>query len=325
MSFKQFSFTVIVLFILFGLASAQIPSGLTIESKYAPGFGLSVGKVFMVDGSAIVVHENQNVGYNVFKGMLLYQKDTLYTKDPGRLLLNMQDGSQLTVGSQSQLTINKIHLVPKKKIRKSFINLRRGKARFNVRKLSKYKKTDYKIKTQTAIIGVRGSDFIVTAKRTSTSVTAFDKTKLEVLGLAKPHLPPIILNDFQRVHVESGEGPSDIEHVSPEEINQLKSEFKYSSEPIDSKQTQNDGSQEAEQSDDTDNEESADQESGGQTVMIPTQDIVDPDTIDQAQIPNVDNVLSSVSDNDQDNDQNQEIYEQLHEKAVMLPSFPGTP
>jgi hypothetical protein len=125
--------------------------------------------------------------------------------------------------------------------------------------------------------------------------------------------------------VESGEGPSDIEHVSPEEINQLKSEFKYSSEPIDSKQTQNDGSQEAEQSDDTDNEESADQESGGQTVMIPTQDIVDPDTIDQAQIPNVDNVLSSVSDNDQDNDQNQEIYEQLHEKAVMLPSFPGTP
>jgi len=365
MSIKQISFTVIVIFFLFSVANAQIPSGLTIENNYAPGFGLSIGKVFMLDGSAIVVHENQNVGYNVFKGMLLYQKDTLYTKQPGRLLLNMQDGSQLTVGSQSQLTLNKIQLMPKKKIRKSFISMRRGKARFNVRKLSKYKKTDYKIKTQTALIGVRGSDFIVAASRTSTSVTTFEKTKLEVLGLAKPHLPPTLLNDFQRVHVDTGDRPSDIEHVSPEEINQLRSEFKYSSKPIDNKKTQSDpkneteseSESESESDSDSDSESKSDQSESDQSesdqsqqsgdsetdkesenktqqeasVMIPTGEIVDPSSMEQAQPPeNHDNFVSNGpntqnQDNDETDDQNQNIYEQIHEKAVMLPSFPETP
>jgi hypothetical protein len=372
MSSKKLIYMILGILLLFGMANAQIPDGLTIANDFVPGFGLSIGNVFMIDGTAIVVHDNQNIGYQVFKGMLLFQKDTLYTNQPGRVLLNMQDGSQLTIGSQSQLTLNKINLMPQKKMRKSFISMKRGKARFNVRKLSQYKQTDYKVKTQTALIGVRGSDFFVTANQTSTSVTTFDKTKLSVLGLAKPHLPPTLLNDFQRVHVDSGDQPSEIEHVSPDEIQQLKQEFKYDSKPTAKGQTKTDKKSETDSDSDskttsdeseettTDNqqdtqssdtasaavsqdeqsatdetksdEESSEPESQSQdNVLIPTQEIVAPDTIDNAQAPSMDQVVSNDSEitkkKQESNtvEQIQEIYEHLHEKDVMLPSFPETP
>jgi len=370
MSSKKLIYMILSLFLLFGLANAQIPDGLTIANDFVPGFGLSIGNVFMIDGTAIVVHDNQNIGYSVFKGMLLFQKDTLYTNQPGRVLLNMQDGSQLTIGSQSQLTLNKISLMPQKKMRKSFISMKRGKARFNVRKLSKYKQTDYKVKTQTALIGVRGSDFFVTANQTSTSVTTFDKTKLSVLGLAKPNLPPTFLNDFQRVHVDSGDQPSDIEHVSPDEIQQLKQEFKYDSKPRPKESTKGDKKAETESESDTKSDESTetsesdnqqdtqssetapatvsqdepatDETQSGEdspepetqsqeNVLLPTQDIVAPDTIENAQPPNIVQIVSNDSERTSKKqesntvEQIQEIFEQLHEKDVMLPSFPETP
>jgi len=356
---------ILTIFLLFGLANAQIPEGLTINKDFVPGIGLSIGKVFMLDGTAIVVHDGQNTGYHVFKGMLLYQKDTLYTKNPGRVLLNMQDDSQLTIGSQSQLTLNKIRLMPRKKMRKSFISMRRGKARFNVRKLSKFNKTDYKVKTQTALIGVRGSDFFVTANRTSTSVTSFDNTKLAIIGLAKPQLPPTILNDFQRVHVDSGDQPSDIEHVSPDEIQRIKTEIK----PVEKDQTESDRKQETDSdtdsktedgestkttdqqpdeqysetasssanqveqqsSEETKSEAPSSESPSQETVLIPTQEIVPPSSIEQAQPPNPDQIVTNASAENRQNktddtsDEVQKIYEQLHENEVRLPSFPGTP
>jgi hypothetical protein len=369
MSLKRFNYIIFSLLILVGLANAQIPSGLTIEKNFVPGFGLSIGKVYIIDGTAIVVHDNQNIGYKVFKGMLLFQKDTLYTQMPGRVLLNMQDGSQLTIGSQSQLTLNKISLMPKKNMRKSFISMKRGKARFNVRKLSNFKRTDYKVKTQTALIGVRGSDFFVTASHDSTSVTTFDKTKLEVIGLAKPNLPPTILKDFQRVHVDSGDQPSDIEHVSPDEIQRIKSDYKYASHPVNKEQTDKKDKQEKEKSDsdsDTESESETESQSDSETeiesseaktdaqtenrssekestddtpdetapqttVIIPTQEIVTPASIEEAAPPDPDMVENHVSDaiaNKHESntvDQTQEIFEQLHDQAVRLPSFPETP
>jgi hypothetical protein len=381
MSFKRFNYILFSLLILAGLANASMPSGLTIEKKFVPGFGLSIGKVFIIDGTAIVVHENQNVGYKVFKGMLLFQKDTLYTQKPGRVLLNMQDGSQLTIGSQSQLTLNKISLMPQRKMRKSFISMKRGKARFNVRKLSKFKQTDFKVKTQTALIGVRGSDFFVAANKNSTSVTTFDKTKLEVIGLAKPQLPPTILKDFQRVHVDAGDQPSDIEHVSPDEIQRIKSDYKYASQPvnkeqIEKKEKQDQSEKTEEKSDsetdsesqpdeDTDTDTSAESSTDSQTadkssentssdesqpamdeaeqqespiaedpqttVIIPTQEIVVPATIEQATPPDPDQMPSNVFDKNTNKeesntvDQTQEIFEQIHEQEVKLPSFPETP
>ena len=225
--------SIVCIIILIGceLVFASLPKGITIQKDFQPGFGLSVGSVFIIDGKGVVVHDDQHIGYEIFKGMKLYQKDTIYSFNPGRILLNMLDGTQMTVGSDSQLTINQVNVLPQKSSRRSFINMQRGKARFNVRKLSQFRKTDFKVKTQTALIGVRGSDFLISADQSTTSVTTFDHTKLEVIGLAQPQLPPTILQDFQRVNIESGERPSDIEIISQDEIQNLKTQYKFSSPP----------------------------------------------------------------------------------------------
>ena len=335
-----------------GLADATIPNGITIEKEFQPGAGLSIGSVYMIDGKAVVVHDNEKVGYEIIKGMKLFQKDTVYTQNPGRLLLNMIDGSQLTIGSDSQMTLNQVSIFPKKKTRKSFIRMKKGKARFNVRKFSNIRKTQFKVKTATALIGVRGSDFFIIADQAQTSVTTFDHTKLEVIGLAQPQLPPTLLQDFQRINIAFGDVPSDIEQVSPEEIKSIKKEYDFSSPSTSSKKLEN--VKKTKKSKDSDSQLSSSEEntesvsSAGtaessetpevsslepesqeqSTIYVPNQIITPPSGL--AQAPDIQEVNISeqviIEKNEKVvDDQIQQVYEEIKEESKALPDFPGAP
>ncbi|MBF0450317.1 MAG: FecR domain-containing protein [Candidatus Magnetomorum sp.] len=360
MKFHRHYFIIVMLLaVLWKIAGATVPEGLTIQKDFQPGFGLSIGSVFMIDGKAIVVHDGHPNGYEIFKDMRLYQKDTIYTQNPGRLLLNMLDGTQITVGSQSHLTLNQVSVIPLKNSRKSFIGMQRGKARFNVRKLSKFRQTEFKVKTQTALIGVRGSDFFISADKTKTSVTTFDHTRLEVLGLAQPQLPPTILQDFQRVSIAFSDRPSDIEIISQEEVNRLKTEYQFSSKAsvekdkdIEKDQSESKNSDKstsdkkssteetsenknADGSTDTTTQSPSDESlnndaSEQETVWMPTQNIIPPSDMIQAQAPDIQDIGTSIETiiekrEDIIDNQIQQFSEEIHEESKVLPSFPGTP
>jgi hypothetical protein len=215
-------------------AASLLPAGFVIETAYKPGFGEPVGKVLVVQGDVVIIHANEQWGYMAAKDLPLYKNDTVVTQLQGRIRLMLNDGSLLTLASMTKLVINRSVFEPKKKSRSSFIQLGIGKVRFWVRKLLGYNPSEFKVKTPTAVAGVRGSDFVIRVTPTRTEVTALERTELEVVSAAAPSAYPTLVVDFERTVIEAGATPSEVDKVSPEEIEQIKREVPIASAGIES-------------------------------------------------------------------------------------------
>ncbi len=184
-----------------------IPDNLTIESTYRPGPGQSVGIAKLVRGKVVLQHEKESHGYLVGNGMNLYNGDTLYTANDGRLELTLNDGSNLMLAADTQLVIDKSIFDPGSKSRLSFFRMVAGKARFMVKKMVDYQHSQFNVKTDSSVVGVRGSDFIleISQQGNKTVITALGNTILEILDPAHPLLEPVIVTSFQQLVTVLGE------------------------------------------------------------------------------------------------------------------------
>ena len=206
-------------------AVPELPDGLIMADVFKSGFGTPVGKIRMVQGKVIIIHDNILKGYWAKRGLPLYRGDTIITQKKSRISFKLNDKSIISLSSNTKLVINKSIYNKKEKRRSSFLGLSLGKARFFVTKLLRFKRSEFRVKTVTAVCGVRGSDFVMLATDKLTEVTALENTELEVISLAAPEAPPMIITDFQRTGVVLGELPYEPEMVPPEEIEDLKKEF----------------------------------------------------------------------------------------------------
>jgi FecR-like protein len=222
------SFFLLFLFFATALeAKTLLPAGLVITETFRPGIGAPVGRVQLVQGDVIIIHAGEREGFRAKKNLSIFKKDTLITLKKGRIRFALNDGSILTLASETKIEINDSVFAPRKKSRFSFLSMAWGKARFWVKKAIDLKRSEFKVRSRTAVVGVRGSDFVVRATPLMTRVIAFEDTRLELVSLARPDVPPILLRDFERVHVRIGEIPSDVERLSPAEINRIKREFAF--------------------------------------------------------------------------------------------------
>jgi len=202
--------------------AVTIPEDLIIEEPYAPGVGLPVGRTLSVQGEAIVVHHHDTKrGYMAKAGLSLFNRDILLTKKGGRMQFRLNDGSVMTLASGTELVITKSLYDEKKGARSSFLGLGVGKARFVVRKLFEFRRSRFRVRTPTAIVGVRGSDFVIFTSEQLTNITALEETSLEVVSSDFPDEEPVPVNDFEQVTVEEGALPSDVTPVSPEDVEKL--------------------------------------------------------------------------------------------------------
>ena len=215
------------------MAEEFIPDKLVIKDIYVPGTGHSIGSVVIVDGEAIIVHEDELRGFLAKKGLLLYAGDTLITRSQGRISILLKDKSRISIGSETKLLLSRVLFDPDNKQRTSFIKMGIGKARFRVKKLSDFKRSSFKIKTHTALIGVRGSDFIIQSTLKRTEVTTLTDTLLSLISLTAPEVAPTLLNELEWASVEHGNLPSEVEQAAIDVIESLKTELPIISEPDD--------------------------------------------------------------------------------------------
>ncbi len=203
-----------------------LPKDLVIEDGFQPGNGLSVGLVQVVEDQVVIMHADMLRGYLAKKDLPLFQGDIIVTGKDGRARLAMNDGSILSMAPDTRMVINQSVYHKKKKRRFSFFKLV-GKTRFLVKKLVDLKQSDVKIKTATAVVGVRGSDFIIEGTAKTTVVTAHDleDSQLEIVSLAKPDAKPTILNSNQHSEVKKGELPTTPVFVPSTEREQMKKDF----------------------------------------------------------------------------------------------------
>ena len=215
----------IPLFIVNVSFGSMLPDGLVIEDVFQPGYGLSVGKVHLVQGKVVIMHKDQMRGYWAKKDLPLFKGDIIVTKEKGRIRIKLNDKSVITLSSHTKLVITKSIYEPAQKTRSTFINMALGKARFLAKKLADFKRSQFKVKTPTAVMGVRGSEWVQEVTEESTRVITFEDTILEIVSLAAPEVEPTILEDFEQTMVFVGELPTEVVKVSSEEIEQIKKDF----------------------------------------------------------------------------------------------------
>lgn len=217
-------------------SESVFPDGLIVKDGYEQGIGAPVGNIELVQGTVLIVHAGEMHAYLAKKDLPLFKGDTIITREDGRVSLRLGDGSVLTLTTATKLVINESIYDPSKENRSAFVSMTIGKARFWIKKLEDFKYSDFKVKTQTAVVGVRGSDFIVEAGDDFTKVTALENTQLEVVSLTMPcedakkaagkcKVEPVTLTDFERAVVNENALPIRAQEIPPEEAERIRKEF----------------------------------------------------------------------------------------------------
>ncbi len=211
--------------LLGALPALAVAAGLDKADTHRPGLGKPVGIVQQIQGEVVIMHSKDLKGYQAERGTLLYKGDTIRTHDNGRVRIRLNDRSIISLASKTKLKLNRNVYAKKKKRRSSFLSLALGKARFFVVKMLDFKRSEFKVKTPTAVCGVRGSDFILEATGTETIATALEDTVLEFQSLAFLEEPPVILRDYQASTTVINKRPSEPIRLPKDRIDKIKEEF----------------------------------------------------------------------------------------------------
>jgi len=140
----------------------------------------SVGKIISLEGRAFIQKENS--GFKKLKiNDSVENGDTLKTSNNGKIKIVFMDNSVMFVASKSQLIVEKYNYNKQNKERSSVLNLLSGRVKLLVAKLSSQKR-DFKIKTKTATVGVRGTEFIVSAENENESEVLVLSGSVEVFN-----------------------------------------------------------------------------------------------------------------------------------------------
>ena len=201
-----------------------LPTDAIVEDVFQGGSGLPVGKIQAVRGEVIVYHQEPTVGYRVKAGLPLYHGDTIKTRINGRILCRLIDGTIFSLEPETTLTILKCNYNSGRKESESFLSLKHGDGRFQVKSKPGVLSHEFKIETYTAFAQAQNADCIIRASLNMTEIISFERSRLEVTDLAEPETSYFV-NDYQRVFVQDKSdlqsGPLMVETVPQDEAEEM--------------------------------------------------------------------------------------------------------
>ena len=118
-----------------------------------------VGTFTIIRGSVDALHAAVSRPEPVVKGQSAFLHDVIRTKRRSRARLGFTDGSVLNMGSNQKIHVQEYAYNKKKETRHVIVETLRGSIRATVSKVTG--DSVFQVKTPTAIISVRGTDFIV--------------------------------------------------------------------------------------------------------------------------------------------------------------------
>ena len=207
------------------ISEKLLPADLLIEDFFQAGIGLPVGKIQAVRGEVIVYHRDPTVGYPVKTGFPLYHGDTIRTRGTGQILCRLVDGTIFTLAPNTTLTILQCNLNSARNTSMSFLSLKHGDGRFQVKPPTELYSHEFKIQTVTAFAQTRTADFAVKTQPDATEIFVFDNSRLELTNLAAPEVI-FPLTDFQKTVVGNALGPQLADSLAQEEVDAILNEIR---------------------------------------------------------------------------------------------------
>ena len=119
----------------------------------------SIGDIVESTGIGSVLRNNSEIGNDVGTGIVLY--DEAITGN-GRMLIEFLDDEELALTEHTQVYIDEVYYDPNPSLSKMSLRMMQGTARFASGNGQKIKKSNIDIRTPTAQIAIRGTDFTTT-------------------------------------------------------------------------------------------------------------------------------------------------------------------
>lgn len=145
-----------------GLALAALLMASAVHAQ-APSTTTAPAGIFKaVEGPVVVHSENRQKTPQV--GQTISESDRIETGPKGGAALTMADGTVVTIGPNASVTLTSMRYEPVSQTGNLALQIVQGALRMITGSLGKTQPENVKVTTPTAVIGVRGTDFIVEVK-----------------------------------------------------------------------------------------------------------------------------------------------------------------
>ena len=160
----------------------------------APVFAAQeIGSVSEVIGGVDILKGGKLPAEPAKVGEKVAQGDIIRTKSGGKVQVNFKDDSVLTIAPDSRVALNEYVYEPEKNKREASIKIFQGLVHTTVNKIMKKDTSDFTVETETAVIGVRGTDYYtlvtpaVSDIYNNSGITEVRNIFAEIPGIVKLH------------------------------------------------------------------------------------------------------------------------------------------
>ena len=182
--------------------------------------GGRVGTVTVLEGRAYITRRGETRADEVRVGTPVRQHDTIKTDQGGKLRIVFNDRSIASLGGNAQMVVDNYMYQPARKERNSRLRLLWGKVKCFVNSMAGYKVRQFMVDTPTAVIGVRGTVFVVWVIAPDVTTVAVFENKVDVWNRLRP-TRVVTLDPNTYVRIGGGEEPGGPGLLTPELINQF--------------------------------------------------------------------------------------------------------
>lgn len=147
----------------------------------APAWGAPAGILQQISGEVSLRSGSSGIFVSARQGETVQEGDSIKTGAAGWAKLMLSDGSSMTLANRTELEVSTLKIGRSK--REGVFNLAEGKLRASVTKLAG-QQTDYRVKSRTAVAGVKGTDFMILS-RGEANVLFGNDGEVQVAGAKK--------------------------------------------------------------------------------------------------------------------------------------------
>lgn len=158
-------------FLSFAIVSLLIPA-----TQVFADSGAAYGVFKVVKGDVQIKSGRDGSSSKAQLEVRVYPKDTIVTGKDSRAKILMVDKNELNISPSSTVVIERYQYAPEAHQKDVLLNVISGKLRSKVNQKYDGQTNRFEVKTQSAVAGVRGTDFIVSVSGSETHVVTFQGT-----------------------------------------------------------------------------------------------------------------------------------------------------
>ena len=147
-----------------GVPTESLPEALKkldIKDYFISSSFKKAGVIHALTGHVVVVHKSTGRAYFGRKGDEIFENDSLSTLADSRCRIKLLTKDVVTLAPDTEVSVDTFLDQRKEGKKTSIFSMAKGMAKYYALRLLRYKDSKFNVKTPTAVVGVRGTEFIL--------------------------------------------------------------------------------------------------------------------------------------------------------------------